>query len=443
MKKLGIALLCVTFLIQVSAARAETVRMSVDPNIPQSASIVDCIDPKQLDCIESVFVQYKNGAIAIPTLASQDFPQSVDKTGQPLNSNTRFFSYPAGNKAGKISRFSVLTSMNTPTYKLDGGPFSNIWIYVYPQLSPGEVAPDARNCDRINILTCTNGISLNPDDKFIITLRTSWFKPVAIGGEGIDLDINYKKIPSGGTRWMLSGKRFSSSGFWSGEDLRKSATSEGDSMKADFVSTGLYFVLDHAGKSVSESLWNPTCADKGFTFTTSNAPMAGQLYWDYNKQSLVLNMYGPHLDPIGNPNLGFARIRIHKAWLECRFPGNTLDTAKKVIVEVVDQNGVAQVATHSVSTTGDSIYISASGFHFSSPSLVARADLSAGKASIESRNQISDYWPSKIENLVDVFYRTKSPNKNALEKSVICVKGKIQKKVSGLKPICPTGYKKK
>jgi hypothetical protein len=210
-------------------------------------------------------------------------------------------------------------------------------------------------------------------------------------------------------------------------------------MKSDFVSTGLYFVLDHAGKKQSESVWDPSCADKGFTFTTSNAPMAGQLYWDYTKQALVFNMFGPHLDPVGRPNLGFARMRIHKAWLECRFPGNTLDTANKVIVEIIDQSGVAQVATTSVSTTRDSIYISASGFHFSSPTLMAKADKSAGITPLSSLSLISDYWPTSGGNSD----KTSVTNKSVTKTTIICVKGKTIKKVSGVKPLCPSGYKKK
>ena len=439
MKRVVVALVCGTLLFPTTNANSDSVRMSVDPNIPQSASIVDCTLPKQLDCIESISVQYKDGTTIVPALLNHVLPRSVDASGQSLEQNTRYFSYPSGGKSGKVKRFSVLTSMNTPTYKLGGNPFPNIWVYVYPELSPGETSPNARNCDHIRIETCMNGLSLNPEDKFVITLRTSWFKPVAIGGEGIDLDINYQKIPTGGTRWKLSGKRYMGSGFWSGDDLRKSATPEGDDMKSDFISTGLYFVLDHAGKTPSESLWDPSCADKGFTFTTSNAPMAGQLYWDYSKQSLVLNMYGPHLDPVGKPNLGFARTRIHKAWLECRFPGNTLDTANKVVVEIIDQSGVAQIATTSVSTTSDSIYISASGFHFSSPTLIAKADKSAGSTPLSSLNLIADYWPTS-DGKSD---KTSSADKLATKITITCIKGKTIKKVSGVKPMCPSGYKKK
>ena len=31
----------------------------------------------------------------------------------------------------------------------------------------------------------------------------------------------------------------------------------------------------------------------------------------------------------------------------------------------------------------------------------------------------------------------------ANSKTIICVKGKVSKKVAGLKPVCPSGYKKK
>jgi hypothetical protein len=39
--------------------------------------------------------------------------------------------------------------------------------------------------------------------------------------------------------------------------------------------------------------------------------------------------------------------------------------------------------------------------------------------------------------------QVKPPAKVTVKKTITCVKGKISKKVTAVKPVCPTGYKKK
>jgi hypothetical protein len=70
---------------------------------------------------------------------------------------------------------------------------------------------------------------------------------------------------------------------------------------------------------------------------------------------------------------------------------------------------------------------------------MAKADKSAGSTPLSSLSLISDYWPTSGGSSD----KTSATNKLVTKTTIICVKGKTIKKVSGVKPLCPSGYKKK
>jgi hypothetical protein len=263
-------------------------------------------------------------------------------------------------------------------------------------------------------------------------LRTSWLSPVSVSGEGNDFNIEYRKIV-GGYQWKLTGSEFLQPIFSEGNRLIESVKPGNENLIPDRLNPTLYFALDHGGKDLSDSYWDPSCMDKGFTRTMWNAPLAGQLFWDNASQTLNFNMYAPHFDPFGKEYLGVFRTKFQKAWLDCRFPGNNLSTATKIEVQVVDLNGVPQVSTSSVVMKDGIIDISVTGFHFSSPKIVAKKALDSG-LSEKTDFKFGDDW-SEISLPL--------PAQNPIKKQTIaCVKGKTVKKVTGLKPVCPHDYKR-
>jgi hypothetical protein len=155
-------------------------------------------------------------------------------------------------------------------------------------------------------------------------------------------------------------------------------------------------------------------------------------------------------------NTGAFHTKFPKAWLDCRFPNNTLSSATKITVQVVNQDGKPQVATTSHSIRNGFVEIKAYGFHFSSPKILAKR---ASDSGIDTAVQLSsrDDW----ENDVQVSPQPTAPNKTAqvpivsevstaakakkitTKKTITCIKGKLVKKVTGITPKCPAGYKKK
>jgi hypothetical protein len=94
-------------------------------------------------------------------------------------------------------------------------------------------------------------------------------------------------------------------------------------------------------------------------------------------------------------------------------------------VEVVSANNASQVASVLVSEKDGFIKLQADNFTFSSPTI---------KMKLSQATEVAQAKPVEV-----------APTKAAPQKSsvITCIKGKISKKISGVNPKCPSGYKKK
>ena len=413
---------------------ADTQRQSVPATDPVIGGLVPCTYALQLDCIEKLVVEHSDGTFEDAKLVEaiqQNLPGYQGQINQP---SQLFFEFKGGKKSGPVHRVGVYTTLQTPTYVPDatgwgvqqGKRWGVLWIYLDRVLLPTDPSFPKVNCDGVTISTCLMTPALDPGDIFHLYARTSWLKPVGSGGSAANYQLNYKKI-TGGTLWRFSGSEHLSAAFADQKDLTESVKPGNEGMKTDFFNPTLYFVVDHAGKDLTESFWDPSCADKGFTATLINAPLAGQPYWDHQKETLVFNIYGPHLTPLGGLNKGFFQVIFHKAWLDCRFPGNTLSTAAELKVSILDEAGAPQVAVTNIKMEKEVVEIYASGFHYSSPRVeVGRKSTKNSSDPIRTVGY-SDNWQDLVQ-----------PKKV----TITCVKGKVSKKVTALKPVCPSGYKK-
>lgn len=428
-----LALILLTGFITPSFAN-DAQRQAVKVTDPVIDSLVPCVNTTQLDCIEKLLVEKVDGSIQeakrIETIY-HDFPGYEGQKNQPSHS---IFEFNSAKKNGPLQRIKVYSTLQTPSYVPDatgwgvqqGKRWGVVWIYLDRVLLPGELPFVKKDCDGLIIENCLTEPALNSKDIFHLMVRTSWLRPVGVGGSASNGGINYKKIKNG-TLWRLTGSEHLSAGFEDASKLVESLKPENQDVKTDFFSPTLYFVLEHAGQDLSDSFWDPSCADRGFTATMMNAPLAGQSFWDYQKETLVFNIYGPHLTPLGQLNKGFFQVSFHKAWLDCRFPGNTLSTAAELKISIIDEAGTPQVAVTNVKMKNEIVEIYASGFHYSSPRVeVARKGDKTTSIKFNSTGY-SDNWQELI---------------TAKKSTVTCVKGKIKRQVTAVKPVCPTGFKK-
>ncbi|MTA79832.1 MAG: hypothetical protein F2954_00675 [Actinobacteria bacterium] len=448
--------------LQPAVAIESLTRISIDPLIPQKAPLVKCITENQLDCIERVLVEHPSSLVEEAQYVATRLVDFPDENNQKVQYGDILFDFHSATSSGTIKRLRISTHVITPVGVFNGKKAGAYWLILQRELLPGEVGqiPSTSICTPTNPTPCLSYPALDSPDIFHVYLRTSWLKPVSASGEGKNFNIDYRNI-SGGMQWHFSGQEFLQPMFSDVTKLPESVKPGNENMVPDRLNPTLYFALDHGGKDLSDSYWDPGCMSHGFTRTMWNAPLAGQLVWDYSKSSLNFNMYAPHLDPFGNVYLGVFRAKFQKAWLDCRFPGNTLSTATKLTVEVLDQNGTAQVSTSSISMKNEIIDISVTGFHFSSPVIVVKRSKDSGTTTV-SKSPLSDDWendvsitknspPLSAPTPLAKPTKTPSPNPTAVQiidkvaskKTILCSKGKLVKKITSLYPKCPSGYKMK
>ena len=154
-----------------------------------------------------------------------------------------------------------------------------------------------------------------------------------------------------------------------------------------------------------------SCADpKSFSFATSNAMLysVNPPVWDEKTSTLSYRIASTHLDKKGNINKGSYSLAISKKKADCLW---NFDTAKaSATISITNSEGTQNIAVSSLRTSKDWIYFDASGFTFSAPEIKVKLINNEAKAAT---------------------------------KLITCTKGKQSKKVSGVSPKCPTGFKLK
>jgi hypothetical protein len=136
--------------------------------------------------------------------------------------------------------------------------------------------------------------------------------------------------------------------------------------------------------------------------------------WDEGEGSLQVQIHGSHFKSDGTLNLAFFQARITKTLAKCLW-GVDLQNASQAKISLTYEDGTSVVAVMSSAIEGEQYVLSASGMHLSSPTFTMKVVKSAPTPTASPA-------PSK--------------------KTITCVKGKLQKKVTGFNPQCPKGYKK-
>jgi hypothetical protein len=127
--------------------------------------------------------------------------------------------------------------------------------------------------------------------------------------------------------------------------------------------------------------------------------------WNSKDSTLTYQVAGPELLSDGSKNLGTYLLAIRADVAACLWKTDLKNA--KATVEVTNGDGAsgAQIAATTMSQRNGWLYFSASGFHFSAPTIKVKLN------------------PEKITKIT-------------------CVKGKTKKIVTGTNPKCPSGYKK-
>jgi hypothetical protein len=167
---------------------------------------------------------------------------------------------------------------------------------------------------------------------------------------------------------------------------------------------------------------------KGFTGVIGTNAVVysdGPPKFDKEEQSLNYTVGASHLDSKGDLFKGYYQLNLRSDVARCLYGFGSAPIQAKI--EVSSSDGTPSVATTVINEKDGWLKMTASGFTFSTPSIKVRF--------------------SQVVDPVVTPAPTPSPTataKPAAKKiTITCVKGKTSKKVTAIKPTCPTGYKKK
>ena len=164
----------------------------------------------------------------------------------------------------------------------------------------------------------------------------------------------------------------------------------------------------------------------GMVTTNSNAYIAGPP--KFQAGDLAYKVASPHYDSKGQVQIGTYDLAIRSDIARCIYGFTKAPIAASV--SILSSDGTSQVATTVISERNGWITLAAEGFTFSSPTL--KVKFSQAAEPVVTPSPTATPSPSASAKPV-------TPKKT----TITCVKGKTTKKVTAIKPTCPTGYKKK
>jgi hypothetical protein len=151
--------------------------------------------------------------------------------------------------------------------------------------------------------------------------------------------------------------------------------------------------------------------------------------WDPVNQTMSVQVWGPHFKVSGDLNAGFFQARISKEIAKCLW-NLDVSSATKAQITLTEQgvNGADVIETIAGNFDGQDYVLTDANFHYSAPRISVKlinepALLPTGPIVVKDQTPLPSIPKAKQS------------------KSITCIKGKSLRKLTGLAPKCPPGYK--
>ena len=184
--------------------------------------------------------------------------------------------------------------------------------------------------------------------------------------------------------------------------------------KDEFVVAGL-----QAGRCIVSAM---KTGIGGMVSTNATVYSSGPPVFNEATQSLDYKVAAPHFTSKGDVFRGYYNLKITAETARCIY--NFKPIPMQATISVVSDAGEKVVGTTIVKSDDEWVELTAANFEFSSPTLRVK-------------------FSENISKPEPVISPSASPVAIVKKSSITCVKGKLSKKVSGVNPKCPPGYKKK
>jgi len=268
---------------------------------------------------------------------------------------------------------------------------------------------------------CTRPWSINKNYRYVITLKvTDDFAFSYSNGEALDGSARIIMNSSGERLLVFSGKPVDYS-YKIDIPNRTSDQRRADVTQANL---GVYVQTKKSGNST----WLSRC-DKGEGLSLW---YSGQLKsypsWIANDSALTLQVESTHLKFDNSKNLGSFNIDMPLSTASCLWGVDLSKAVSASISATYPELGITEVVTTISKVNGNFFKVSASGFHYSAPTIRMKLTQGVGAQAASPESTVATS-PAPVSKL------TKS--------TITCVKGKKTKKVTSVKPKCPAGFKKK
>ena len=176
----------------------------------------------------------------------------------------------------------------------------------------------------------------------------------------------------------------------------------------------------------------------GFVTTNSTAYSAGPPTFNEETQSLDYKVASLHLTSDGKVFQGKYNLYIDSKVARCIYGFSNAPIS--ATVTIVSNNLEQTFKTASLQENNGWIHLSVNGFTFSSPTIKVR--LKQVKPEVKIPTPTPTPTPTPAPSATATKQALAKPKKVvATKKTITCIKGKLTKKVTGLAPKCPSGYK--
>jgi hypothetical protein len=270
---------------------------------------------------------------------------------------------------------------------------------------------------------CVPGWGVNPDYQYEVQLRLpKSFQPSMSVGEGLNGEIRLVESTPLYERVAVLSTPATKSFRWT----RYNASGPVDfNQKADHsINVISIYMMSNLHSNVS---WLRRCSDGKGMSIWHNGSIQQYPQWDAANQQMTIKIAGMHLKPDGSPNVGTFNVAMPLDIAQCLWNVDLSKKTNALLSASYDNSGVSEIITVTSAVRGNIFYLSGNGFHYSVPTLSLKLTQVVTPAASPS--------PTATP--------TPTASAQSKKKSITCVKGKITKKVTALKPQCPAGYKKK
>jgi hypothetical protein len=387
-----------------------------------------CLPGEMYSCIEYVGVIDSQGKAieAVPTGKPQNF--GVGFAGQFFSGNSYEWRTPGifhenGNERINLNAFyfpAGLPYCYSATKPCDTGvdeiilQFNGAWWGNQPKPIEFKEFSSNLQCGTATLpLPCIRGWGINDTVEYVVRIRTpkDWQISHAVG-EGRNGSVTYTAGKDGAGKLEVKAS-----------PARRSVSYEiitprvvDIKSKAD-ATWSVLNVYTHGVKS-SVSSWLARCDFARGMSIWHNGNLQSYPQFDSSEQSLSLKVEASHLQMDGTQNFGTFSIAMPLTVANCMWGADLSKASQATVSATYPELGITELITTSAKISMGTYYLSASGFHYSAPTIKVKI------------SQVEDV-KSQAREVVTV-----------KPKTIACAKGKVIKKVTALKPQCPKGYKK-